>query len=118
MARAKPSFVYIGIKHHVVAFDRRTGTEIWRTPLPAKYRTSSYFVNVVRDREGLFATCGGEVFSLDPATGAVLWKDALKGLGTGLVTVATDLGGATDFTVMEESAQQQRRAAMAATAAT
>jgi outer membrane protein assembly factor BamB len=111
MPRAKRSLVYVGIKYHVVAFDRKNGLEVWRIALPAKYKSSSDFVNVVRDREGLFATCAGEIFCLDPEAGTLLWQDQLKGLGTGLVTVATDLGGTTASTVLGESAREAQAAA-------
>jgi len=117
MARSRASLVYVGIKNHVVAFDRKNGQEVWRTPLPAKYKSSASFVNVVRDADGLFATCGGEVFALDPRNGNLLWHDLLKGLGTGLVTLATDLGAATQATVLNASAQQQAAATTAATTA-
>ena len=117
MARARNSLVYVGLKSHVVAFDRKKGIEVWRQALPARYKSSSSFVNVVRDRDGLFATCAGELFALDPATGELLWHDQLKGLGTGLVTLATDLGGGTAPTVLAESAQQQAAASAATSAA-
>jgi outer membrane protein assembly factor BamB len=113
MARSRPSLVYIGVRNHVIAFDRKNGGEAWRTELAVKYQTSASFVNVVRDSDGLFATCAGELFCLDPATGAVLWHEPLKGLGTGLVTIATDLGGASPVSVLEESARQTRAAAAA-----
>ncbi|MBK6308875.1 MAG: PQQ-binding-like beta-propeller repeat protein [Gemmatimonadetes bacterium] len=117
MARSRASLVYVGIKAHVIAFNRKTGEEVWRTQLPAKYKSTADFVNVVRDAEGLFATCAGEVFALDPRDGTLLWKDALKGLGTGLVTLATDLGGSSQTTVLTESAHQQRAATAAAAGA-
>ncbi|HEX4936716.1 MAG TPA: PQQ-binding-like beta-propeller repeat protein [Gemmatimonadaceae bacterium] len=117
MARRTESLVYIGIKSHVIAFHRKTGAEVWRTQLPAKYKSSASFVNVVRDAEGLFATCAGEVFALDPRNGNVLWSDPLKGLGTGLVTLVTDLGGASQAPVLAESVHQQQAAATAATTA-
>jgi outer membrane protein assembly factor BamB len=117
MARARLSLVFAGIKHHVVAFDRRTGAEVWRQALPAKYRTSGSLVAVLRDAEGLFATCAGELFSLDPRTGTVLWHAPMKGLGTGFITVATDLGASTDPTVMAAAAMAQAAATTAATTA-
>lgn len=116
MPRDQPSLVYIGVKHHVLAFDRKTGVEAWRAELAPKYRSSATFVNVVRDRDGLFATCAGELFSLDPRTGAVLWQEPLKGLGTGLVTIATDLGGTSSTPVFEESVRQAKAAASAGAA--
>jgi outer membrane protein assembly factor BamB len=93
MTRSRGSLIYVGIKHSVIAFDRKTGVEVWSTALPAKYRSTASIVNVVRDTEGLFATCSGEVFALDPKTGALLWHDPLKGFGTGLATLVTDFGG-------------------------
>ena len=117
MARSRLSLVYIGIKTHVLAFERKSGTEVWRTPLPVKYKSSASLVNVVRDAEGLFATCAGEVFALDPRTGTVLWQEPLKGLGTGLITVATDLGGNTQLPVLVEGQHQAQAAAAGATTA-
>jgi outer membrane protein assembly factor BamB len=73
-----------------------------------KYQVSSDFVNVVRDRDGLFAACAGELFALDPMTGTIIWHEPLKGLGTGLVTIASDLGGASATTVIEEDARKAR----------
>ena len=115
MSRARASLVYVGIKAHVVALDRKSGAEVWRTALPAKYKSAASLVNVVRDADGLFATCAGEIFALDPRSGDLLWHDALKGLGSGLTTIATDMGGSTQSVVMGES---QRQAAAAAAAAT
>ena len=114
MARARLSLLYVGIKTHVIAFDRKSGAEVWRSPLPIKYKSSASLVNVVRDAEGLFATCAGEVFALDPRTGAVLWREPLKGLGTGLVTMATDLGGSSQMPVLGQAQLEAQAAAAAA----
>lgn len=116
MPRARQSLVYIGIKAQVLAFDRKSGAEMWRTSLPVTYKSSGTLVNVVRDSEGLFASCGGELFALDPKTGGLLWRQPLKGLGTGLSTVATDLGSGTQLAVLAE-AERQAQAAAATTAA-
>lgn len=117
MPRARQSLIYVGIKQHVLAVDRRNGAIIWKTELPAKYRSSGTFVNVVHDAEGLVATCAGELFALDPKSGNLLWHEPLKGLGTGLVTVATDLGGATQSAVVSESVRQAQAAAAASASA-
>ncbi|MCC6930176.1 MAG: PQQ-binding-like beta-propeller repeat protein [Gemmatimonadaceae bacterium] len=117
MARRTESLVYVGIKGHVVAFHRKTGAEVWRTQLPAKYKSSASFVNVVRDLEGLFATCAGELFALDARNGTILWSDPLKGLGTGLVTLVTDLGGASSTPLLAESERQQQTTTAAAASA-
>lgn len=116
MARSRASLVYVGIKSQVVAFDRKHGTEVWRTALPAKYKSSASFVTVMRDAEGLFAACAGEVFALDPRTGALLWHDPMKGLGTGIVTMVSELGSSTpDVAAIAAELQRQAAATAAAT---
>lgn len=119
MARAKrSSLLFVGIKHHVIAMDRATGAEVWRTQLPAKYRSSAMLVSVLYDGAGLFASMAGEVFALDPKTGALLWHEAFKGLGTGFVTFASEQGGSTSVTETAAAAAAvvaQRAAAAAAT---
>ena len=117
MARARIPLVYVGSKHHVLAFDRTSGAEVWRTSLPVKYKSSASLVNVVRDSEGFFATCAGELFALDASAGTLLWHEPLKKLGTGLITVATDLGGSTQLPVLAEAHHQAQAASVAATTA-
>lgn len=116
MARSNRQLVHIGIKNLVIAFDRKTGAEIWRTALPARYKSSGTFVNIVRDGEALFATSAGELFALDAASGALRWHQPLKGLGTGLVSIAAgDTTNSAHLLVTEM--ERQRRAAAAAAAA-
>jgi outer membrane protein assembly factor BamB len=82
------NLVYIGIKGTVLALDRRTGVEQWRTPLKG-----AYFVNVALDGDVLLATSRGEIFGLDPLTGRIRWHNPLKGMGWGLITIAgTSIG--------------------------
>ena len=79
MAGLIESYVYVGIKGHVLALDIATGTERWRTKLKG-----SDFVHVVSDGYRLLAAVRGEIFCLDGATGAVLWNNRLPGMGMGL----------------------------------
>lgn len=115
MARRNVSLIYLGIKGHVLAFDRRSGAEVWRTALPARYKSSNSIVSLLSDAEGLFATCAGEVFALDPRTGALLWHDPLKGLGTGVAIFASQGDGASQSAAIA-AAEAARRAAAAAAA--
>jgi outer membrane protein assembly factor BamB len=75
--------MYIGICGSVLALDRVTGNELWRTDLKG-----ADFVNVVVQDGDLFATAKGVLFCLDAATGQIRWKNNLKGLGHGLITIA------------------------------
>src|SRR5436305_6496289 len=72
--------IYIGIKGHVVAVDRTTGSELWRTHL-----AGSTYVTVYTDG-GLFAGTRGRLYHLDPTTGSILWTNELPGLGYNMIT--------------------------------
>ena len=84
MRPTNDGLVFLGIKGTVVALERSTGREVWRTPLKG-----SEFVNLVLDDGVLYATARGEIFCLDPTTGEVCWHNPLRGMGWGLVTIAT-----------------------------
>ena len=84
MPRDPQTLVFIGIKNSVVALDARTGAEVWRVAL-----RGSDFVNVCWDGDALIAANSGEVWRVDPRSGAVLWHNPLKGFGRGLVSLAT-----------------------------
>jgi outer membrane protein assembly factor BamB len=90
MARPRAGIVYVGLKASVTALDRRTGMEVWRTPLKAGVGRSNSFVTLHRDGDVLYAGVGGEVFALDPKTGALLWHNALKGFGFGIPSILGD----------------------------
>jgi outer membrane protein assembly factor BamB len=109
--------VYVGLKAAVIALDRRTGTEVWRTPLKGGVGRSSSFVTLQRDGDILYAGVGGEIWALDPKGGALLWHNPLKGLGYGITSILGDSEDARSNTLPAASAEQLRQAQAAATAA-
>lgn len=82
MAGLVRDYLFVGIKGHVLALDRSTGAERWRTKLKG-----GEFVHLVTDGQRLYATAQGEAFCLDGTTGAVLWRNPMKGLGLGLASM-------------------------------
>ena len=107
--------VCIGLKGSVVALNRATGQQVWATHLKG-----SNFVNVVLQDGAVLASCYGEIFCLDPLTGIVMWHNPLKGLGTGLATIATEYnpGSGNAPVVAEKRRRDQEAAASAAVVAT
>lgn len=101
--------IYTGIKGTVLALDRATGAEIWRTELKG-----SGFVNLTLDGEQLVATTKGEVFCLDAATGQLRWNSTLSGLGLGLVSIVTSRAPNSSFLNAEKIVQDQQAAAASA----
>jgi len=112
MPRESPDLLFVGIKDVVVALSPRDGSEVWRAKLEG-----GDFVTVLWDGEDLFAANNGEVFRLDPLTGAVLWNNPLKGLRTGVVSLARLREGEPSRTPYETIAAQKRREAAASGAA-
>jgi outer membrane protein assembly factor BamB len=103
---ARTSLIFIGISGTVIALDRGTGQEVWRTALKG-----GDFVNVVLLDDTLYATAKGELFCLDPATGNLRWQNQLKGLGRGLVTIAAS--GGQQAVAMRQKQQRDEAAAAA-----
>jgi outer membrane protein assembly factor BamB len=108
--------VYVGLKASVIALDRRTGTEVWRTPLKGGVGRSSSFVTLQRDGDILYAGVGGEIWALDPKSGGILWHNPLKGLGYGITSILGDSEDARSNALPPASAEHQRQAAAAAAA--
>lgn len=106
MATKKNGPLYIGLGGHVVAIDRATGAEIWRTRL-----RSSSFVTISVEPDAIYAGANGELFCVDPATGAIRWHNKLRGLGMSVVAFG-------DSGVTTAAAAAAAQAAAAAAAAT
>ena len=90
----------------MVALDRSTGSEVWRTKLKG-----SDFVNVALDGDLVLASARGQVFCLDASSGSVRWQNELKGLGLGLVAFAGP-----NVAPVAETERRRRAAAAAASA--
>jgi outer membrane protein assembly factor BamB len=69
---------HLGMAPHVVAVRASDGKLLWRVPVPNYYPVSSITVD-----ESILAllTRGGELYALDPATGAQRWHLAANVLG-------------------------------------
>jgi|SRR5581483_5454511 len=103
---AQRNLLFIGIKGTVLALDRATGQEVWRTEL-----LRSEFLNLVHQDGDLFAATAGELFCLDSVTGHVRWHNQLKGLGRGLIAIAG--AGSQQSLIAREKQRQDEEAAAA-----
>jgi outer membrane protein assembly factor BamB len=112
MPRDLQALLFVGIKNAVLALDAKTGVIMWT----AELKTSDY-VNVLWDGEALFASNKGEVWRLDPASGAEIWRNQLKGMGRGLVSLASSRVPNTTAMTDQEAGKRLRDARAAAAAA-
>lgn len=79
--------VVVGIRGSVLALNRQSGEIVWKTRL-----RGADFVNVLLDRDRIHASTCGEVVCLGATAGRLPWHNRLKGLGTGLTTLAVHDG--------------------------
>jgi outer membrane protein assembly factor BamB len=100
--------VYVGIKGTVIALDRETGEERWRTDLYTKM-----FVHIVLDGDRIFASTKGEVFCLNAASGEILWRNELKGMGISVTSLA--VAGANPASMLSLLAQKDEEEQASAT---
>ena len=112
MPRDPQTLIFVGIKHSVVALDDRTGTEVWRTDV-----RSGDYVTLLWDGEALIAGNAGEVWRLDPRNGQVMWRNEMKGLGRGLVSLASTRRPSANADSALDAEKRRRDAAAAAAAA-
>jgi outer membrane protein assembly factor BamB len=106
------ALIFVGIRGCVLALDRTTGAEVWRTSLKGQD-----FVSVALTEGQLLAAARGELYCLDPATGMIRWHNPLKGLGWGLVSIADGEGRSAQVLTAEKVRQQKAAAAAAAASA-
>jgi len=107
VAVRRGNLLFVGISGTVLALDKSSGTEVWRTDLPG-----SIFVNLVVEDNSIYAATRGEISSLDPANGAIRWSNPLKGLGRGLVCIG--LPGGQNIAMAEKILQEEQAAAAGA----
>ena len=110
MPRNAHNTLFVGIKNHCVALHYKDGSELWRTKL-----SRSDFTTVLWDGEALYAANTGEIYRLDPESGAVIWHNKMKGMGLGVVSLAR--AGATASPPYENVAMQKKREAAQAAGA-
>jgi outer membrane protein assembly factor BamB len=99
------SAIFIGIRGAVIALDRGTGQQLWKTSLKG-----GDFVTVMLDADRVIAATKGEVFCLDAATGHLLWRNELPGEGWGLIAIATASGSSSATPLFREKQVQEEAA--------
>jgi outer membrane protein assembly factor BamB len=91
------STIFLGARGNVIALDRASGQELWRTPLKG-----GDFVNVVVDGDLVIAATRGEAFGLDATSGRTLWHNELPDVGYGLISIAIAGGAASGISPFEK----------------
>ena len=103
------SLIIAGIKGNVVALDKTTGAEIWRTRLKG-----AGFVTIATDGDRVYAATAGGVFCLDSTGGSILWNNPMRKMGMGLVSLLAGNGGGDTAALLEAQRRTEQRRQVAA----
>ncbi|HEX8522341.1 MAG TPA: PQQ-binding-like beta-propeller repeat protein [Tepidisphaeraceae bacterium] len=103
--------IYLGVRGYIIALDRHSGNEVWRATLKGYH-----FVNLVLDGDDLFASAQGEMFCLDRITGELKWSNPLRGMGYGLICIASPRNSQALFAEAHRQASEQAATAASSNA--
>ena len=79
------SLLVVGVKGRVLGINRANGDRMWETQLKGYG-----IVNVYVEPDRIYAATRGELYSLDPRSGNILWRNKMKGLGYGMLCFGYD----------------------------
>ncbi len=86
--RTLQDLVFVGFNSRVVALDRYTGEKVWDWKSPE----GSGFVSILVDVDRVIVSVMGYTYCLDPIFGQEVWRNPLRGMGTGVACVASANG--------------------------
>ncbi len=84
------NIVYVGVKGHVAALDKRDGRTLWQTKLKGGLTSGDRFVTLLVEDGRVYAHTCGEVFCLRGDTGEILWQNGLVGLSYDIASLAIE----------------------------
>ena len=109
--RSVADFVFAGFNRRVIAIDRYTGEIVWTWKAPQ----GTGYASILLDGDRLVVMVNGYAYCLDPLFGQEVWRNPLKGLGTGVACIASTRGSTPpDLAALAEAARQRAAAAAAA----
>ncbi|MBX3473960.1 MAG: PQQ-binding-like beta-propeller repeat protein [Planctomycetes bacterium] len=82
-----PHTIVMFLNGNVVRVDPLTGQVMWVTRQPKG--VNCRIATIVIDGDMVLVGANGHIFALDVEDGRILWVNELKGMGYGLVTIAT-----------------------------
>jgi len=107
-----PQHIVLFLNGNVVRIDPLTGQVVWATKQPKGIH--GRFATILIDGDVVLVGTNGHLFALDVEDGRILWLNELKGMGFGLVSVATGNGQGSNQSAMQGAASAAATAAAAA----
>jgi outer membrane protein assembly factor BamB len=99
--------VFVGFNKQIIALDRYNGEKIWDWKSPK----GSGYPAILLDGDRLIVSVNGYTYCLEPTTGSVVWKNELKGYGTGITNIVSIRGSSGGGAAAQVAAQAAAAAA-------
>lgn len=99
--------VFTGFNRRVAALERGTGRIVWQWKAP---KGSSY-VSMLLENDMLVVSVDGYMYGLDPLSGRQLWYNPMDGFGTGVTSLVSARGIASDPVHLAAAEIRARQAA-------
>jgi outer membrane protein assembly factor BamB len=96
--------IFVGFNSRVAALNRDTGETLWTWKGDANGYTT-----LLLDGDRLVVSVNGYTWCLDPLTGRSLWYNNLPGMGTGVPSLASVRGAASNSASQAAADEEQRR---------
>ncbi|MFT3781533.1 MAG: PQQ-binding-like beta-propeller repeat protein [Nibricoccus sp.] len=90
------NLIFVGAGGVACAIDKATGAIVWKYKFPSNSLGVDGYVNLLVDGDLLYAHASGELHCIKAATGELLWRNPLKGMGYGIGSIAA-VGNTTSF---------------------
>ena len=84
--------IFTGFNRRVAALERTTGAIVWQWRAPK----GSAYVSLLLEANLLAVAVDGYMYGLDPLTGAELWYNPMEGFGTGVTSLVSANGMASN----------------------
>ena len=99
--------IFTGFNRRVAALHRDTGGIVWQWKAP---KGSSY-VSLLLETDILVVSVDGYMYGLDPLSGRELWYNPMDGFGTGVTSLVSARGTASNPVHLAAAEIEARRAA-------
>lgn len=77
--------IFLAFNRHVFALLKKSGAIHWQWNAPS----GQYFTAILVEDEEVYVSSSGYTYCLDALTGEEIWRNDLKGMGTGIPCLAT-----------------------------
>jgi outer membrane protein assembly factor BamB len=98
--------VFVGLNGWVAALDRDNGEVVWYCS-----ELDSGYTTLLLDGDRLIASTNGYLYCLDPQSGRIVWRNPMRGYGTGIAHLVSVRGQSGQVLLTQAAAAESQKVA-------